>query len=242
MRDSPQKLEAQNGTDLKLSSHLDAVVPYKTAQNGNTEFKHQLLPSLPSPPDVTLNVEASSNLSDTWSTDTVSSTNPFELSDLDEVSWEESVSVAKRLELVLISLIGAARYNLFVHLMRSFEERYGKNKDADELKDAESHASGSESRSGSGSVPGAASSDSHSLASDSATPKRKSRGKEDEQDDEGERRERAQKKLRKAADISSPTQRKLACPYHKRDRKTFGPGTCFELCATSGWKDIGHLK
>lgn len=140
--------------------------------------------------------------------------------------------MAKRLELVLISLIGATRHNILVRLMQLFNERCGKPQE-DDMMDAEPNTSGSGS--GTGSI------NSHSLSSSTTPPKRKNRRKEDEQDDD-ECRERAQKKPQKAGDMLSSTQRKLACPYHKRDRGTFGLGTCFELCATSGWKDIGHLK
>jgi hypothetical protein len=36
--------------------------------------------------------------------------------------------------------------------------------------------------------------------------------------------------------------RRLACPYHKRDPQEFGVGTTHHVCAGQGWKDIAKLK
>jgi hypothetical protein len=147
---------------------------------------------------------------------------------------EEIISYERQQELLWITLMGATRHRLINRLMSQFHLRYGELYSEQAMEGAEEHAATPVSQSGSGAMSSAS-------QSDPITPRRKGRTREGNGDDE-DANENRPRKTRPNPDLSIPTTRRFACPYHKRDTAGFQKSTGFGPCAGPGWNDIAKLK
>jgi hypothetical protein len=132
-------------------------------------------------------------------------------------------------------LIGATRHWLIKRLISQLRLRHREVYIEQATEGAEEdHVATPKPQSGPGGM-------SNTIQSDPATPKRKGRTREGDGDDEGGNESRP-RKTRPNPDISSPTTKRFACPYHKRDSSGFQKSTGFGPCAGPGWNDIAKLK
>lgn len=147
---------------------------------------------------------------------------------------EEIISYKRQQELLWITLMGATRHRLINRLMSQFHLRYGELYSEQAMEGAEEHTATPVSQS----RPGAMS---RASQSDPITPRRKGRTREGNGDDE-DANENRPRKTWPNPDLSIPTIRRFACPYHKRDAAGFQKSTGFGPCAGPGWNDIAKLK